>query len=220
MIYTERLSNLMRKFNRMKRILLLPAYVALLLPLPALSAVVTFDDWGGNVSADYTLTIRDDVTLNKFTIQADVDAGFTAAMLAIAFDVASPFDYDAGNLGLENAAPGPATPAFDTTVCNPSQGCNFNGATSDPFDVIVRFAAQGNGVASASFEIANLGGMTVNDFTRVGIRAQDTGPVECLRLRNCDSDKAISPPPVPEPTTLLLVGSGLLLLHRRAISIR
>lgn len=199
----------------MKKIFALPVTIALLLPLPAFSAMVTFDDWGGNVSADYTLTI-DDNTAGKFTFDATVEAGFTAKMLAIAFNVSGAFDYTSLNLGLMNVSTGLGTVAFDTTVCDSNQGCNFNGATSDPFDVIVRFAVQGNGVGSASFEIAKLTGMTVDDFTRVGIRAQDTGPIGCVALNNCNSDKAIAPPPVPEPATLLLLSSGLLLLRLRA----
>lgn len=202
----------------MKKLLLLPLTLALFLPLPAFSAVVTFDTWGGVVFADYTVTV-DDSPAGAIKFTASVDAGYTADMLAIGFNVGPTIDYNSGNLGLANVSTGMGSAAFDTLVCDPSQGCNFNGVTSDPFDVIVRFATQGNGVPSAMFEISDLGGsVTAADFTRIGIRAQETGPISCISDGTCESNKAIST--VPEPGTLLMLGAGLMVLGVRARSSR
>lgn len=205
----------------MKRLLLVPMMLVLLLPVSASALVVQFDTWGGNVSSDYTVQIDDGFTAGKIRFTATVDAGFTAKMLAVAFDTVAPV-YTSMNLDLMMVTPlvPGGTSAFNTLVCNPNQGCDFNGATMDPFDVIVRFADQGAGVATAIFEISDVGGaVSASSFTRVGIRAQDTGPVSCITQQNCDSDKAISttgtvpPSEVPEPGALLLLGTGLLLLR-------
>ena len=173
----------------MQPIHLFVSAVTLMISLSAFGTERIFEDWEGNVSADYTLTI-DDRTPDRFSFHVDVNPDSEADMLAIGFDVDGPPEYDDANLDLMGG-PG-LSAAFDTTVCHPNQGCNFNGAVDGPFDVVVRFARQGKGVSSVDFSIARPNGLTIETFSRVGIRAQNTGPEGCSTTNSCSSDKAVS----------------------------
>ena len=209
---------------------LLALVVAFLSPL-ASASVIQYDNWSGNVTADYHVTINDD-TADYFTVRIQVDPGYQADVFAFGFDNGDRYNTVA-DLGFTPVSPGAADYAtgypqfyFDTGSCG--TGCNWNGAVS-AFDTIIKLQAPGaaNGIwEDITFQITRLATDSLSLFGTVGLRAQSVGTDPCTGDSCSGSDKAyaaVSPPTrVPEPGTLsLLVGSLVMfafMRRRRAIA--
>jgi hypothetical protein len=85
-------------------------------------------------------------------------------------------------------------------------GVNLNGLTAELFDVGFRFAQTGIYPTALVFSVSDLGGtLTLDDWTRVGLRFQTVG------ADGEGSDKLLSSTvgEVPLPAALWLMGAGL-----------
>jgi len=159
---------------------------------------------GGSDASDYNVTI-DDNTAGRFTFNVSVTALALTTdpntdLLGFFFDAGGNYfsDSDLGISGSDVTSTG-----FNTLSCG--KGCNLNGLTSDAFEVGVRIGNNGSPyIPTTTFSINALSGMSLNDFTRVGVRAQSTG------FTGNGSDKAIIFSRVPEPASLLLMSVGLI----------
>ncbi len=70
----------------------------------ASASVIQYDNWSGNVTADYHVTINDD-TANFFTVRIQVDPGYQADVLAFGFDNGDRYNIVA-DLGFTPVSPG------------------------------------------------------------------------------------------------------------------
>lgn len=153
----------------------------------------------------------------------DETAGFFHVSLSI--DSPSFSGGDVLGFGFDTLLTGLTQPSFSSFSTNTGEGitgfftnslscgaggCNFNGATTSPFDYILRIGMQGaaNGlVAAVDFLIANTGNILLDEdtFTRVGIRAQSTSTGGSTK--DINSTPQLSP--VPLPPAMLLFATGL-----------
>ena len=113
----------------------------------ASAGLIQYDNWSGNVTADYHVTINDD-TANYFTVHIQVDPGYQANVLAFGFNNGDRYNSIA-DLGFTAVSPNAASydtgyPEFffDTNDC--AMGCNWNGVVS-AFDTIIKLQSTGAG---------------------------------------------------------------------------
>ena len=194
----------------------------------ASAGLIQYDNWSGNVTADYHVTI-DDNTANFFTVHIQVNPGYQADVLAFGFDNGDRYQNEA-DLGFTAVSPNSSAYAtdypefyFDTGSCG--TGCNWNGVVS-AFDTIIKLQSTGaaNGIwEDVTFRITRLATDSLSLFGTVGLRSQSVGTDPCTSGACTGSDKAYaaaSPPTsVPEPNALtLLLGSLLVFafMRRRA----
>ena len=175
----------------------------------ASASLIQYDNWSGNVTADYHVTINDD-TANYFTVHIQVDPGYQANVLAFGFNNGDRYNSIA-DLGFTAVNPTAASydtgyPKFffDTNDCG--MGCNWNGVVS-AFDTIIKL--QSTGAADGlwediTFRITRLATDSLSLFGTVGLRSQTVGTEPCTSETCNGSDKAyaaVSPPTqVPSPT--------------------
>jgi hypothetical protein len=181
----------------------------------ASAATLTFGPTGWDYNEDgqvpWVVSVNDD-TANLWTVAVSIASGVgtdTGTILGFAFDsvltglTSSSFAFVSSNTG------GPIADRFENALtCG--GGCNFNGATADPFDWIIRLGGAGASdglLTSVSFTIATLEDLMPDSFTRFGIRAQAVGPGP-----NGGDDSAKDIFIVPPPATVPLPAAGWLML--------
>ncbi|WP_424969073.1 VPLPA-CTERM sorting domain-containing protein [Dinoroseobacter sp. S76] len=141
----------------------------------------TYNNAGASEQADWRVSVNDDTAgILSFDISIDAGSSATGDILGFAFDLADPglMQSDISNF---TSSTGEGITGFftDSTSCG-AGGCNFNGATSDDFDYIVRVGNQGSSggsVTSLSFDldVSDTFMLSASTLTRVGIRSQSLG---------------------------------------------
>ena len=177
----------------------------LLLSQQATATIITFNNWthaSGSDPADYTVTVDDNTAgFLTFNIAVNTSTLPDADLFGFFFDGGNSWDASSAIVSGSNVT----GVYYNTLRCG--AGCNVNGLTTDPFDVGVRFLDSGSSsgnLLSTSFTVAALG-LSISDIGRTGIRAQSSG------ASGNGSDKALSVS-VPEPASVALIGTGLMLL--------
>ncbi len=179
--------------------------------------MIQYDNWSGNVTADYHVTINDNVA-NYFTVHIQVDPGYQADVLAFGFNNGDRYNSsaDLGFTAVSPTASGYATGYpeffFDTASCG--TGCNWNGVVS-AFDTVIKLQSPGagNGIwEDITFRITRLATDSLALFGTVGLRSQSVGTDACTSCSGSDKAfAAVSPPTqVPEPSTSSLLIGALL----------
>jgi hypothetical protein len=176
---------------------------------PASAATVTYQSAENDPKVQ--LTIDEIAGGFRFSLSTLFGA---ADYLGLGFDFAGA-SLSQNNLQLVSYTPGNAnTPSLvlygnnTNSQVDCGQGCNFNGAGSDPtpYDYIIRIGENGGGanaVFSAVFDILTPGTLANNPFSLFGVRAQGTsGPSSSIKVG------LIPVAPVPLPATgVLLLGA-------------
>lgn len=177
------------------------AAVGIVAAAPANAAIIEFTNW---VSNDAVLV------LPTFTVE-EQSGGFR---VTVGVDGASPnpgllsgIFFDLSDLISETDIAFPiAIDNFGNNTVDVGGGVNLNGLTSDLFDVGFGFAQTSIYPTALMFSVSDLGGaLTLDDWTRVGLRFQTVG------ANGEGSDKLLSASvgEVPLPAALWLMTAGL-----------
>ncbi|WP_424964607.1 VPLPA-CTERM sorting domain-containing protein [Dinoroseobacter sp. S375] len=192
----------------------------------------TYNNPGANEQVDWRVSVNDDTAgILSFDVSIDAGSSATGDILGFAFDLA-----DAGltqsDISNFTSSTGEGITGFftDSTSCG-NGGCNWNGATSDDFDYILRVGAQGsaNGsITSLSFDldVSDTFMLSTSTLTRVGIRSQSLGAAPnggggSSKDINTVPNELVATTPIPLPAGAWLLltamgGLGVARLRKRS----
>jgi len=189
---------------------LLGGLAVLLAGTPASALIVdsiAFTAWTGNNAVDVTPTFNvalDDGGFFAVSVGIDSNSMYTGELSGIFFD-----------LGVDGFAESNISGSTHTDYATDAD--SINGVTNlnlGDFDVILGYKPFANNFP-VTFNVAQ-GGLSLDDWTRVGVRWQATnGPEKSDKTISITATRDTPTTSLPEPTTFGLVGLGLVLVGLR-----
>ncbi len=198
--------------------------VAALASSAVASASIIYSDFDheGSDTVDYRVEVSHNQTAGLFDISYEVtNSASVGKFSGFFFDLSS--DYNASNIGLTNEfTPSGASVCgmgFGVKKVKGSKGCNSN-LNEGTFDVGLAWKTNDLTVAPfvGSFSISDLGHLALEDWGKIGMRAQDVNGGGSAKEVQFTPDVSAPPVAASEPGTIALIGLGFmgLIMSRRS----